>query len=456
MEDSSMEMRSIVSETLALMLFAITFVCASEICAQDTCDESPAFLEPIVSLVTDTGMPTTIVQPGARWNFGPGALQTYRGWQYAAFWDANRQVTVARRELPKGAWQAVSLDGYQRTSNVNRGKAGPKARGFGDGHEKVAMGISSDGVIHLAFDHHVSTLHYRRSQPGVANHPAKVAWSEGIFGTVQDNLGGPRLDTVTYPNFVRDGDRMSLYLRLNTGSGSANSHFFEYESGQWIINDAHLSKLIDKTWSGGNGTVNAYPHTMVVHQDRRHLTWCWRDTSDARTCHDLCYAYSDDLGQTWKNNAGDEIAVRGEQFITADSPGLAVLNIPPGSSYQNGGSMTVNASGDIYVLMKGPNKRPLFAHRDASTGDWIRTEGTSVGVFVAHPQQLLIVAGSGLHRVSRDEPGTLTRISLPIENLCADSRLGVDRQRWQHDNVISVIGQNGTDIKVIDFAIEDR
>ena len=55
---------------------------------------------------------------------------------------------------------------------MNRGKSGPVSQGFGDGHEKIAMGISPDGFIHLAFDHHLSTFHYRRSQTPVAAHPA--------------------------------------------------------------------------------------------------------------------------------------------------------------------------------------------------------------------------------------------------------------------------------------------
>ncbi|MCM2374751.1 BNR repeat-containing protein [Aporhodopirellula aestuarii] len=400
-------------------------------------------------------MPKTIVKRGASWNFGPGALQTYLGWQYAAFWDANRQVSVARRELPQGDWQCVSLSGYQRTSDTNRGKGGPIARGFGDGHEKVAMGISSDGVIHLAFDHHVSTLHYRCSRRGLANKPAGFTWSDDMFGAVQDNLGGPSIASVTYPNFVRDGDRMSLYLRLNGGSGNADSHFFEYQAGRWVVNDAGSSKLIDKHWSGGNGTVNAYPHTMVVHEGRRHLTWCWRDTPDARTCHDLCYAYSDDHGRMWKNNAGETIAERGSKHITADSPGIVVLEIPPGSTYTNGGSMTVDDTGGIHILMRGPNGRALTAQRNIQTGDWNRGEGLTLGELVAVPRQLLVVAESGLYRASNAGHGTLTRLDGPIESWCKDSRFVVDRSRWQHGQTISVIGQNGTVVSVIDFSIED-
>jgi hypothetical protein len=144
----------------------------------------------VISEVANNGMPRNIVSPGAEWNFGPGALWTHRGWQYTAYWDEKRQVSVGRRELPDGAWSVVSLPGYERTKNVNRGKAGAKSQGFGDGHEKVSLGISPDGVIHLAFDHHVSTLHYRTTKSGVANDPSAHPWRAELFGPVRDNLGG--------------------------------------------------------------------------------------------------------------------------------------------------------------------------------------------------------------------------------------------------------------------------
>ena len=90
-----------------------------------------------VSTVAENGMPTDIVKPGHRWNFGPGSLWTHKGWQYAAYWDDARQVSVARRQLPAGPWAVASLPGYQRNAAGNRGKGGPVSRGFGDSHEFV-------------------------------------------------------------------------------------------------------------------------------------------------------------------------------------------------------------------------------------------------------------------------------------------------------------------------------
>jgi hypothetical protein len=75
------------------------------------------------------------------------------------------------------------------------------------------------------------------------------------------------------------------------------------------------SKFLDRNWSGGNKTVNAYPQGLAFHNGRLHLTWCWRDTPVASTCHDLCYAYSDDVGRTWFNNEGQAIAETGVSFL---------------------------------------------------------------------------------------------------------------------------------------------
>jgi hypothetical protein len=40
-----------------------------------------------------------------------------------------------------------------------------------------------------------------------------------------------------------------------------------------------------------------------------HLAWNWRDTPDVATNHDLCYARSDDGGETWTTSAGAPLAL---------------------------------------------------------------------------------------------------------------------------------------------------
>ena len=202
-----------------------------------------------VTKVSENGMPKDIVPKGNRWNFSSDAVWTHKGWQYAAYWDDSTQVSVARRQLPDGDWKVTSLAGCKRTSTENRGKGGSTSRGFGDGHEKVAIGISPDGYIHLSFDHHLSELRYRVSKAPVADQPDKYEWDSALFGPVENNLGGGRIVSVTYPSFSTDGKNFVLYLRLGGGSGSANSHFFIYRDGEWVLNREKGSKVIDKNWS---------------------------------------------------------------------------------------------------------------------------------------------------------------------------------------------------------------
>jgi ribosomal protein L24E len=396
-------------------------------------------------------MPTDILtpgKPGNKWNFGPGALTTYRGWQYAAYWDAARQVSVARRQLPDGPWAVVSLPGYQRSETGNRG--------FGDGHEKVSLGVSPDGVIHLAFDHHVDTLHYRVTRPGAANAPASHAWDANLFGPVRDSLGGPTIKGVTYPAFLTDGADFSLYLRTG-GSGGGDSHFFEYVSGRWQINSARAGQFIDRKWSGGDRQLNAYPQGMVIHKGRRHLTWCWRDTPLKTTNHDLCYAYSDDNGKTWHAGDGTRIATRGTKFITADTPGVTVWKIPPGTAYINGGSMTVDNDGRVHVLVKSEDGSPAHFQRDPRTGKWTRQRSAVLGTLVpGKGDSLYIVSGTGLMRTSARNFGRMEAVASGHGALLKDSSPGVDVARIRQDGVISVIGQSGKTVTVIDYPVESR
>ena len=411
----------------------------------------------LISTVATNGMPRDIVPRGSDWNFGPGSLLTHKGWQYAAYWDDARQVSVARRKLPMGDWSMVTLPGYQRSESGDRGKGGSISRGFGDGHEKVAMGISPDGIIHLSFDHHLSTLRYRTSKLPVANQPESHPWTADLFGPVLDHLGGPRITSVTYPVFHTDGTRFLLYLRLGGGSGSANSHLFTYQNGKWIVNTEKASQIIDRKWSGGNGTVNAYPFGLSIKDGRTHLTWCWRDTPVSSTCHDLCYAYSDDFGDTWKNNDGKVIGKRGRKFITADSPGVSVWPIPSGKRYINGGSMIVDSENRIHVLVRGEDGKPAHFQRDPKTAKWRRNPSQHLGEFVASTEGgILAVSGGTLYHFESNGSSNWQSISTAPRALFSDSKAGRDTLRFAHDGWISIIGQQGKKISVVDFRVPAR
>ncbi|KAA1261787.1 hypothetical protein LF1_43470 [Rubripirellula obstinata] len=426
----------------------------------------------VMSVVGNNAMPTNIVKPGSRWNFGPGSLWTHRGWQYAAYWDDKKQVSVARRQLPNGntpgsPWSVLSLPGYQRTDNIDRGKGGKISRGFGDGHEKVAMGISDDGYLHLSFDHHLSTLRYRHSLQPIANAPETANWNAEAFSPVLNNLGrvsrsrnsrnrrnaaGPKIESVTYPSFVTADDSLFLYLRLGGGSGSANSHLFRYRRGRWLDNQEPTSQFIDKAWSGGDKTVNAYPFGIQFHKGRLHITWCWRDTPDSTTSHDLCYAYSDDLGVTWRNNDGAMVAKRGTHFITADTPGITAMKIQSGNKYRNGGSMAVDQNGRVHVLARGEDGSPTHYQRDPATGKWTRQSSSTDGALIPGANgAMFIVSHEGLYQMPVSNSGEAKLVANGKPELFEDCKMGIDKARPSQDGWLSVMGQINKKVTVIDY-----
>jgi len=120
---------------------------------------------------------------------------TYKGYQYIVYYtgkdrtvseDAGAaKVVVARRAVAGGGeWEKSILQGYKVTSD--------------DAHNRQSIGISGDGVIHIAFDHHNDpVLNYAKTEPGIANNPQNVVWDDSVF-TYAPNFG---------PDILKPGTR---------------------------------------------------------------------------------------------------------------------------------------------------------------------------------------------------------------------------------------------------------
>jgi len=139
------------------------------------------------------------------------AMVSFKGWQYATWFDGRKRLCVARRQLPQGAWQRIAFDDY----TINHT----------DVHNVAVIGICpADGTIHLAFDHHGSPLHYRVSRTGAATAPERTEWTATLFGpTTSELVAGQRLTRVTYPAFFSTPDgRLQFSYRIG-GSGDGSS-----------------------------------------------------------------------------------------------------------------------------------------------------------------------------------------------------------------------------------------
>lgn len=279
--------------------------------------------------------------------FQQDGVTTYKGWQYAAYYQGNAanstgKVAVARRLLPFGSWETLVLNDYT-FSTV-------------DSHNDVVLGICpGDGSIHLSFDHHGNDLNYRCSVPGAVENPTSVAWTPALFGPVIDHLTGTAvMAQVTYPRFIPTPTGKLLFTYRFGGSGGGDEMLYEYDgsSHAWMLVGQYTTRSGSYTGSYASGTDrNAYfDNTIFDANGRLHATWCWRETPNASSNHDLLYAYSDDIGRTWKNQLGATIGVAGSSFISVTSPGLVGWPIPQSRNYINNSAMVTDKQGRIHVV----------------------------------------------------------------------------------------------------------
>lgn len=290
-------------------------------------------------------------------SFQQDALITYNGYQYAAFYSANRYVAVSRRELPSGTWESFELTDYKQNTN--------------DNHNTISMGISpSDGRIHLSFDHHTVPINYRISREGIATNPQSFEWNQALFNNVTNRLDGETVRDVTYPRFITAPDS-TLVLIVRTGtSGSSDNRIWKYNNdGTW----KNLGQFIEGDYS--EGTCTAYFHGLRFDNNNRlHAAWCWRETGSGGMNHDLMYAYSDDYGKKWHDNNGNIVAESGRQYISQNTASCKIWTIPTNTGLINQESMTIDSRGRVHVLSRedvsGKNMQ-LHYFRD-TLGEWHR------------------------------------------------------------------------------------
>ena len=340
---------------------------------------APALRNPTSAQIALSGF--TSVSYGGYLNgesFQEDGILSYKGYQYTAFWNTNRQVVMARRKLSPsatdadGAWEKFDFTDYTNTE--------------ADAHNTISLGVSpADGALHLSFDHHSSTLHYRKSKVDLMNDPGSATWAAASFTAVSNALvAGTAVAEVTYPRFITEpgGAKMLFSARLGT-SGSGDEHLWEYtaSAGTW----AYIGKYLD----GISASVNAYPHGLSYTRagSRLHISWCWRATPDATTNFDLYYMYSDDNGRTWKNNGGTAVATTGTTSVTlSSSSNVRVWTINQNRGLINQEHMAVDSAGRVHVLLShmpdsqaddsnftsARTKAQYFHYMRDTNGTWVR------------------------------------------------------------------------------------
>ncbi|WP_234734061.1 BNR repeat-containing protein [Tellurirhabdus bombi] len=204
------------------------------------------------------------------------ALLTSAPHQYVAYYDADRQMTVAHRQLGQKKWD------YQKL---------PTRVGW-DSHNYIAMALDKAGHLHLSGNMHSDSLKYFYATKPHDIHSIRR----------MPSMTGKAEAKTTYPEFFTapSGDLVFAYRDGSSGSGNQIYNTYDIKQKSW-------RRLLDTPFTDGEGLMNAYLRGPMVGPDGfYHIVWVWRDTPDASTNHDLCYARSKDLLH-WEKSDGSPL-----------------------------------------------------------------------------------------------------------------------------------------------------
>ncbi|WP_328844036.1 BNR repeat-containing protein [Streptomyces sp. NBC_00258] len=320
-------------------------------------------------------------------SFQKNGLLTYKGYQYAVWYTADRNAVVGRRVLGSGTWSTV--------------KVGHTLR-YNDSHNVISMGVSKvDGRLHLNMDSHSDGFTYVKSVAGLMDNPAGLSWTTSRFGAPQSTLDGLALTSqFTYPQFISTPDgKLQLSYRVAV-SGNGRNALAEYDGTSWTGLGEWTSSTGTYTSEHGSSTVrNMYLHGIDYDRNGRlHSFFTWREQNGAVMCngggitnHDTGYVYSDDRGRTWRNNAGTVVGTTGgSDKVAVTDGGLVIDAINPDHSLMNQESQFTDSAGrphaiisyvpgrfgqctTNYVADRTANGR-AFHVRKTATGTWRKTE----------------------------------------------------------------------------------
>ncbi|WP_314408577.1 BNR repeat-containing protein [Streptomyces sp. DSM 40484] len=320
-------------------------------------------------------------------SFQKNALLTHRGYQYAAWYTADRNAVVGRRVLGASTWSTV--------------KVGHTLR-YDDSHNVISMGVSrTDGRLHLHMDSHSDGFTYVKSVAGLMDNPAGLTWTASRFGAPQSTLDGLALTSqFTYPQFVSTPEgKLQLSYRVGV-SGNGRNALAEYNGTSWTVLGEWSASTGTYTSEHGTSTVrNMYLHGIDYDRDGRlHSFFTWREQNNAVMCagggltnHDTGYVYSDDRGRTWRNDAGTVVGTTGtSNTVAVTDGGLVIDALNPDHSLMNQESQATDSAGrphaiisyvpgrfgqctTNYVADRTANGRAFHVRRTA-TGTWRKTE----------------------------------------------------------------------------------
>ena len=228
-------------------------------------------------------------------------LHTKGDLQFVAYYDKDRMMTVASRELGSDKWTKTTLS----------------SKLHWDSHNYVVMGIDEKGFIHVSGNMHVNPLVYYRSAK-----PLDISNMLELHA-----MTGEQEDRVTYPKFYNDNDGKLLfnYRAGSCGDGNILVKQFDTETMRWFD---YMDRPLFLGVEDDNDRAAYHTYARDAAGDF-HFLWMWRWTPDVETCHQLCYAKTSDL-RSWTNAFGEPVQLPHrpdvDALIVDDSPSKGGLH----------------------------------------------------------------------------------------------------------------------------------
>ena len=246
--------------------------------------------------------------------FRYNSISSFGDIQVVGFYDTKRRLTLAQRKINESEWEFNTLSYKGKTR---------------DSHNVITLMHDAKAYLHVAWDHHNHPLRYTRSVT-----PESIELQDKI------SMTGVQEKKVCYPEFYHDrnGDILFFYRTGGSGHGNLNVKKYNAESREW--SDTRIDLI------HGGDERNPYWQVAVDVTGAIHVSWVWRETGDASTNHDICYAKSTDGGKTWHSSKDVPYSLP----ITVDNAEV-IVPISQGRNLINTGTMATDSKGKPYITM---------------------------------------------------------------------------------------------------------
>lgn len=366
-------------------------------------------------------------------------------YQYCAFYVDEKTLRLIRRDLTADKVTTYDLKGEYNLY---------------DAHNVVSIGIDRDNIIHIMYDHHATSLRYRKSEI-----PQSIEkWSDELTMT------GVHESRITYPTFIlpRNGFPLTLLYRDGThNNGTARLKTYCEQSQAWSDKECPiLSGSGNSPW-----TSNAYWNSPAIGSDGSiHLSFVWRThllgSEGLINNINIDYALTNDNGESWKTS--NQLPYR---IPITQVNSETIWASPPGANLINQCGMAVDRKNHPHIVFysNDNNGVPQYRHLWFNGIMWRQK-------IISNRKMPFALKGGGTLQIPISRPeivldeednvyviyrGDLTSnrmvimlLAAPnyncvVENIIELSHddLGfsepvIDRARWHRDNILTILTQH--------------